>query len=496
MSQITSSGHRYLEDQRELVKEMEVNPSSLFQVKRPCIFLNEHQCALIDSPSIHKDQETRNELFNTSLLADGVLYILDGSSPLSENESDILYQLKKFAPDVKVHFVLNKVDLIASDAHTQAVMNEIKSKIADIYPEAEILPYSSLHPFGQQLSQLNAFLSTHFPYEIKEKKEKRTANILTLIRKVLADLLQKRVDMEKGLIYSIEWNEDILVRLKGLTNKLSDLQYEKVDTVISAYKTLLKVSKAELTETIPKLLKESSSLIKEDSDFKQIHITLNEKMNAKIQDYVEDKLLPTVFNQLETWISASHDELLESQSYLNEMSDTFNDIYEEKKLSLQCDFSLLDDWNRDITRMTGRVRYEKENILLKNKPTQLILKGAGKLFGTMNQSNHMLFNQYKKYVENESYEEVTNSIANKLFLPFELFEKGLNQDVSSFFQGPIKEVENTIIQTKETIQNGNEELANMRDNPEVFYDPLKLFEVNLLQQDFTLQAKKAYSRSI
>lgn len=496
MSQITSSGHRYLEDQRELVKEMEVNPSSLFQVMRPCIFLNEHQCALIDSPSIHKNQETRNELFNTSLLADGVLYILDGSSPLSENESDILYQLKKFAPDVKVHFILNKVDLIASDAHTQAVMNEIKSKIADIYPEAEILPYSSLHPFGQQLSQLNAFLSTHFPYEIKEKREKRTANILTLIRKVLADLLQKRVDMEKGLIYSIEWNEDILVRLKGLTNKLSDLQYEKVDTVISAYKTLLKVSKAELTETIPKLLKESSALIKEDSDFKQIHITLNEKMNAKIQDYVEDKLLPTVFNQLETWISASHDELLESQSYLNEMSDTFNDIYEEKKLSLQCDFSLLEDWNRDITRMTGRVRYEKENILLKNKPTQLILKGAGKLFGTMNQSNHVLFNQYKKYVENESYEEVTNSIANKLFLPFELFEKGLNQDVSSFFQGPIKEVENTIIETKETIQNGNEELANMRDNPEVFYDPLKLFEVNLLQQDFTLQAKKAYSRSI
>ncbi len=496
MSQITSTGHRYLEDQRELAKEMEVSPSSLFQVKRPCIFLNEHQCALIDSPSVHRDQETRNELFNISLLADGVLYTLDGSSPLSETECDILYQLKKFAPDVKVHFILNKVDLIASDAHTQAVINDIKLKIADIYPEAEILPYSSLHPFGQQLSQLNTFLSTHFPYEMKEKKEKRTANILTLIRKVLADLLQKRVDMEKGLIYSIEWNEDILVRLKGLTNKLSDLQYEKVDSIISAYNTLLKVSKTELKETIPRLLRESSDLIKEDSDFKQIHITLNEKMNAKIQDYVEDQLLPTVFHQLETWIQASHDELLESQSYLNEMSDTFNDIYEEKKLSLQCDFSLLDDWNRDITRMTGRVRYEKENILLKNKPTQLLLKGAGKLFGTMNQSNQMLYNQYKKYIENESYEEVTSSIANKLFLPFELFEKGLSQDVSSFFQGAIKEVENTITETKEIIQNGNEELANMRDNPEVFYDPLKLFEVNLLQQDFTLQAKKAYSRSI
>lgn len=496
MSQITSSGHRYLEDQRELMKEMEEDTSSLFQIKRPCIFLHEHQCALIDSPSYHKNSETRNELFNTSLLADGVLYILDGSSPLSESEFDVLYQLRKFAPDVKVHFILNKVDLIASDADTNAVISEIKMKIAEIYPKAEILPYSSLHPFGQQLSQLNSFLHTHFPYHIKEKQEKRTANILTLIRKVLADLLQKRVDMEKGLIYSIEWNEDILVRLKGLTNKLSDLQHEKVDSIISAYNTLLKVSKAELTETIPKLLKESSALIKEDSDFKQIHIALNEKMNAKIQEYVEGTLLPTVFNELYTWISASNDELLESQSYLNEMSRTFNDIYEEEKLSLDCDFTLLDDWKRDISRMTGRVRYEKENILLKNKPTQLLLKGAGKLFGTINQSNQMLHNQYKKYIENESYEEVTTSIANKLFLPFELFEKGLSQDVASFFHASIKEVDHTITETKETIQNGNNELAIMRENPEVFYDPLKLFEVNLLQQEFTLQAKKAYSRTV
>jgi hypothetical protein len=140
--------------------------------------------------------------------------------------------------------------------------------------------------------------------------------------------------------------------------------------------------------------------------------------------------------------------------------------------------------------MTGRIQYENENIMLKNKPAQLLLKSAGKLFGAMNQNKMMLVNQYKKYVENETYEEVTESISQKLFLPFELFEKGLNQDISSFFTAPISEVEET------TIQEEKEGLSEMKANPELFYDPLKLFEVNLLQQEFMLQAKKDYSRMV
>jgi hypothetical protein len=220
-------------------------------------------------------------------------------------------------------------------------------------------------------------------------------------------------------------------------------------------------------------------------------------MNNRVQDYYEQTMIPTLCEKLEDWISSSHDELLESQSYLNEMSDTFNEIYQQEKLLLKCEFIILDDWRRDINRMTGRLQYEKENIMLRrNKPAQVLLKSAGKLFGGMNQNKSMLVNQYKKYVENESYEEVTESISKKLFLPFELFEKGLKQDISSFFNGPINEVVYTISETEEEIHNGKEGLSNMKANPEIFYDPLKLFEVNLLQQEFMLQAKKDYSRSL
>lgn len=419
INHITGSNQQSVQNQRELDELMKSEDAALFQVKRPCILLHEHQCAIIDTPPINGSDAGRNELFDSLLLADGLLYVIDGTSSLSEREYDVLCQMKNFAPDLNVQFLLNKVDLIASDADTQAICAEIKSRIANVYPEAEILPYSSLHPFSQQLSQLNSFLFTHFPYSMKEKKEKRTAKVLTLIRKLLADLLQKRVDMEKGLIDSIQWNEELLGRLKGFTNKLTDLQQEKAEIILSSYRSLIKQSKTELKVKIPELLKESRELIKDDSDFKQLHIMLNDNMNNRIQDYFEQTLLPAICERLESWISASHDELLESQSYLVEMSDTFNEIYKQEKLKLECEFTILEDWRRDINRMTGRIHYEKENIMLKRNPAQLLLKSAGKLFGAMNQNNMMLVNQYKKYVENESFEEVAKSISKKLFLPFE-----------------------------------------------------------------------------
>lgn len=495
MNQITNSGQQSIKSHRELVEAMQDDNINLYQVNRPCILLHEQKCAVIDTPPINGNEEKRNELFDALLLADGLLYILDGATPFTENEYDALCQIKKFSPDLKVHFILNKVDLVASDADTEERTSEIKSQISAIFSDAEILPYSSLHPFSQQYNKLNSYLSTQFPYNMKEKQDKRTAKVLTLIRKMLTSLLQKRVEMEKGLVDSIQWNEELLGRLNGFKHKLSDLNQEKAVAILTAYRQLIKESKEELKLTIPKLIKESSELIKEDSDFKQIHILLNESMNVKVQEYIEQNLLPTVCDRLENWILLSNDELLDSQSYLLEMKDSFNEIYQREKLFLNCEFTILEDWRRDIQRMTGRIHYEKENIMLKNKPAQLLLKSAGKLFGAVNQNKQMLVNQYKKYIDNESYNEVTSSISTKLFLPFELFEKGIKQDISSFFNDPILEVNHTIHETETIIENEKQGLSDMKASPEVFYDPLKLFEVNLLQQEFILQAKKEYSRS-
>ncbi len=166
-------------------------------------------------------------------------------------------------------------------------------------------------------------------------------------------------------------------------------------------------------------------------------------------------------------------------------------MYGEERLKLNCDFKVLDDWRRDADRMTSGVQMEKVNIFLRRTPYQILLKGAGKLFGAFQQNNAMLYNKYKQFVENQDYLDVTESIVNKLLLQFELFEKALERDISIFFRNPFDVLNQTVEETKKEINEKEEELEKMRSNPETYRDPLTLFEVKLRQYEWiAISAKR------
>jgi antitoxin component YwqK of YwqJK toxin-antitoxin module len=245
--------------------------------------------------------------------------------------------------------------------------------------------------------------------------------------------------------------------------------------------------KREVKMTIPKLLRECSSYVKEDSNFSNLHHELNEQMNEKIQLYMQEDLLPRFRQELQLWLDSSNRELLESQEYLREMSQTFNGLYKEDRMRLECDFKVIEDWRRDVNRMLSRADVEKENILNRPNTTQFLLKSAGRLFGSIQSNNQLLYNQYKKYIENERFEDVTESVIRKFFLEFDLFEKALKADVRMFYQAPFTELNNTVTDTEQTIEDANLKLEQMKASPERYYDPLKLFEVRLLQYEFMVK---------
>ena len=109
-------------------------------------------------------------------------------------------------------------------------------------------------------------------------------------------------------------------------------------------------------------------------------------MNERIQKHVQQVLLPKFTGFIQEWIETAHNEFIQAQSYLDEMSETFNKLYKEERMKLPCDFKLLDDWHRDVVRMTNRITVSNINILLRFTPTQFFLKSAGKLFGNMQKS--------------------------------------------------------------------------------------------------------------
>jgi tetratricopeptide (TPR) repeat protein len=311
-----------------------------------------------------------------------------------------------------------------------------------------------------------------------------TEQLLKYIRKAITDLLEKRVQVENSLTSSINWGEEMLAKLNGAIHQLEDLEDEKRKSIQKFYAELREDIRTELMDKVPHLIRSCSELILEESDFGTINHMLNEEMNKRIQDYLQQTALPRFYESLIYWINFSEEELRKGQALLDERSEGFKVLFGEEKMKLDCDFRVVEDWRRDASRLTSGVNVDKVNILLKFTPTQFLLRSAGKLLGSISQNNSMLFNKYKSYVENENYEEVTNEIVTKFLIQFDLFEKALERDIKLFFKNPFQQLNKTFDETKEMKQKNEASLTKMKENPEMFRDPLTVFEIRLRQYEW------------
>ncbi|WP_257351258.1 dynamin family protein [Pseudalkalibacillus decolorationis] len=462
------------------------------EFRLPCEFLNENKLTMIDTPNLDGTGNERNNVSEYSYMADGMLFVLNANTPFTMKEQEFLAEIQENAPDFPVHFLLNKADAIDGEEEAIRVIDDTETRINQYFPNAKVFPYSSLDSSGQQLSTLADFIKPNFHFSNKRQDDKRIGKQLFFMRKILTYLVEKRAEVENGLLESIRWNEDILVRLNGFNTNLGDLEKEKMNIIIESYCEVKEDIDKELTENIPKLLRDCSDLITEESSFQKIHLELNEKMNGKIRSYLQEVTLPKFKNLLQEWIFKSNEELNQSQSYLDETCEAFSTLCEEERLKLKCDFKILDDWRRDIDRMTSRFQIEDENILLRFKPAQFLLKSAGKLLGSIPQNKTILYNQYKKYLENENYDDVTASIRSKFLQQFELFERGLENDITIFFRSPFRVLNETVETTHLEIQEKREVLSRMKANPEAYYDPLTLFKLRLLHYELMITGKKEF----
>jgi len=483
VNEITDSGSKRIAD---LSNFYQITASQL-QTKvidfgLPSDFFHKNGLALIDSPSFQGNSKSRNDFFHYLQLADSLVFVLNANVPFTDKECDILLQIQKFTPSLPIYFVLNKIDTIFSEEEANRVIEETESRLSEYFPSARVFPYSSVYNSEDQLDQLAEFVKADNDQEVLQQG--RTEKLLYLIRQLITDLLEKRVKMETDIVQNISWNEDIAGRLNGALHQLRDLEAEKMEHIQTEYQMMEEEIRNEVINTIPTILKGCTDFIKEDSDFRHFHNELNDEMNNRVQDYLHNDILPKYYGQLKNWISNSNSELNQTKEYLDEMSESLNKLYGEERLKLEFDFRIIDDWIRDADRMTNAVRIEKVNILSRNTPTQLLLKGAGKLFGGIPQNKSMLYNKYKSLVDNEDYYEISVIIANKFLQQFDLFEKGLDRDISMFFHHPLSVLEQIIAETYERIQNQNDILQNLRANPQKYKDPITLFEVRLRQYEW------------
>ncbi|WP_342429802.1 dynamin family protein [Neobacillus sp. FSL H8-0543] len=461
---------------------------SIIEFKQPIPFLQEQRLTLLDTPGMKGTPQDRSEVLEYLHVADTVLFVLDANTPFTDKERATLAQIHDLAPNTPVHFILNKMDTIPTEQDAYRIFDETKVAIHSFLPDARLFAFSSQYESRQQLAELREFIQSN--KNIRNIADKRLAMLLFFIRSTITSLLEKRIDVENQLIDSVRWNEEVLMKLNGAVNQLKDAESQKATTITRSYKAIKESIQNEIAEVVPKMLQDCAELITDDSSFINIHVELNNEMNNRIQDYLEQVLMPKYYTALQGWITSAEEEFEESQAFLEEMSEGFNALYGEDRINPACDFRVLDDWHRDTDRMTSHFKLDKVNILLRNTPSQLLLKSAGKLFGAITQNKAMLNNRYKSFVKNEQYSETVTTVIDRFFQQFELFEKSLERDITMFFRSPHNVLNQAVEEARSEIAANQDILKKMNTNPEMFRDPLTLFEVRLRQFEWMTVAGK------
>jgi predicted GTPase len=456
---------------------------SIIEFKHPFSFLNENHLAIMDTPGFNGGSSDRNVVLNYLQAADTILFVLDANEPFTETERATLTKMQSLAPDIPIHFLINKLDTIPNEQDAIRNYDLTSKEIAAILPDAEVFAFSK--QYDNDLKELIQTVNN-----TRNIEDKRLAKLLYFIRTTITSLLQKRIDVENKLIESVGWNEEMLMKLNGGIHQLQDTVTQKAKAAGKSYRSMKDTIQKEITEAVPKMLKDCSALIREDSNFSRIHLELNDEMNKRIQDYLENTILPKYFMSLQNWINLSKEEFLESQAFLDEMAAGFNNMYGEERIKLICDFKVLEDWRRDTDRMTSRFNLEKVNILMRKTPSQMLLKSAGKLLGALSNNKTMLYNRYKSFVENEDYSDVVTTVSGRFFQQFEIFENALERDITLFFKEPLAILNKAAEVAGTEIQTNKEILKKMNTNPEMFRDPLTLFEVRLRQFEWMTVAGK------
>ena len=448
--------------------------------KMPIPLLDKNKIALIDVPVLADQRKSKKAVIPYLYLADSLLFVLNSDSILTYKEIETAVKIRERVPELPIHFLLHNMEESTNKLESVEWMEKTTSWIHTYFPNAKILSFSQ---FEEHTSQLEAFIQSIMNgYSLDEGSERK---ILYYSKQLIKLLPKKRLELENSIINTIKWNEEMITKLDGAVNQLRDTEEEKTQIIKRDYTKIVNKARQDLMTSIPDLLKDCAELIKEDTNLENIHVTLNEAMNKRINKHIDETVLPKLHEEIQIWIASSEGEFSDCWALLNETSVSFNQLYDEEKLSLACDFKVLDDWRRDLDRMTMRnVQLEKFDIIKGSASSQLFMKSAGKLLGAISQNKGTLQNKFKQSIKNKDYTKDAQSITNTFMQQFEFFGKTLERDITIFFTNPFDELNRAIEENQQEIKANEESLHDMRKNPEVYTDPLTLFELNIRQYEW------------
>lgn len=295
-------------------------------------------------------------------------------------------------------------------------------------------------------------------------------------------LLEQKVKLENNIQQDIDASGRLLTSLHDTNSQIGERESETTTTITTSFLGIKNSLTKELKQELPKLLNNCASLINEQSNFATLDADLNEEMNKQVATYMNKYVNNHLDQTIQTWVADCKGEFEENQMVIDELSANLNQQLLSDEIILQGDFKVLDDWRRDLERMArSLLRVEKVNFLMRNTPSQLLFKGAGKLVGSISKNKDMLHNKYKNYIENTDFTSLVEDIISPFNQQLELFAESIEWDVERFFTGVLEVLNHETEKAQLEINSHKDSLNKMQEHPEIYQNPLTLFELRLRQ---------------
>ncbi|MCS6908373.1 MAG: GTPase Era [Anaerolineales bacterium] len=146
---------------RQKVAAVSPRPQTTRKRQLGILTTEEAQIIFVDTPGFHTPKHRLGEKMVKAALkamedADGLLFLLDVSEPLSREDFDLADQIQPYSATKPLVIALNKIDIAKEEFWTQA-----QTLVQERFPSARVIPVSCLR--GDNLDQLLAALIECLP---------------------------------------------------------------------------------------------------------------------------------------------------------------------------------------------------------------------------------------------------------------------------------------------------------------------------------------------
>ena len=447
--------------------------------------LQDHAITLIDSPGFNDLREDENPTKNFAFLADTLLFVLSADAPFRKTERNIVFELMGENPSLGVDFLLNKMDYVEED-EVEEVLEDLSRKVKKHFNQAVIIPFSSEEP-EDYLGRLEEFIKTKTNKLLNSDDFflERSNKVFPWYYQLLNSFNMER---EKAILHlqsSVKEIQEQIQLLQTVKREAYRTQVEILGWVNNEFEKKKLRLISELKGKVPKWIKNCSSLVHADSDFKHLHHHLNVEMNREVERLLRFHIMPNFRRDIEEWLDGCVKKVSTIASQKEEIENILSFIIKGARIHLDVYpvNEIIEFQRQHQTEIIKTIQFEQVDIMTKFNVKNALLMGAGRLFGKFNSTNTLLYDQFIRYIETENFEDVVKSYQEMILLHFFDFHSPILKELESICKDVTRTIEGFIMNVSETLDTTKLELYQFLTKPELIDDPIHLLNIQLRRQE-------------